>query len=56
MQNDERTYLRYRRSVIELWPESPRKQKYLEALAWREQQLDSEDAHRCFAIAQSRIV
>ena len=54
MGTSERAYLRYRRSVIELWPESPRKQAYLEGIAWREEQLDCEDDQRRLIVGERR--
>ncbi len=47
----ERAYLRYRRSAIELWPESARKKSYLDGIAWREEQLDREDVLRRWAVS-----
>ncbi len=51
MTMNERTYLRYRRSAIERWPESARKSALLAAIAWREGQLDREDKLRAEAEA-----
>ena len=48
---NERTYLRYRRSAIERWPESARKSTLLAAIASREGQLDLEDKLRAEAEA-----
>lgn len=47
----ERAYLRYRRAVVENWPESAVKKAHLEAIAHREAILEMAEAIRALAAA-----